>query len=63
MCHTVFNKYEFGSFMQLTNERAEFETHEWINKIERLNSDILISLFSNILQSWAECKWSSSLDQ
>ena len=21
MCQTVFNKYEFGSFMQLTNER------------------------------------------
>ena len=38
MCHTVFNKYEFGSFMQLTYERAEFETHEWINKIEGLNS-------------------------
>ena len=38
MCHTVFNKYEFGSFMQLTNERVEFETHERINKIEGLNS-------------------------
>ena len=38
MCHTVFNKYEFGLFMQLTNERAEFETHEWINEIEGLNS-------------------------
>ena len=38
MCQIVFNKYEFDSFMQLTNEKAEFETHESINKIERLNS-------------------------